>query len=639
MAQYRINTDQGSFVVTTEEPLSAEEQTESNLLRLIEESRTQGVLGVEEPEGTGRETPGEVLRRKFTTLPRMEDLRRAILGPLDPTADPFFPQRVPNPYGTPTLPQIGAELSGGLAGGLAGTPFAGMPGRVIGTGIGTFGGGALSGRGLVPSGIDAIEAAIGEMVMGGAASKASRFLVPSASEKSLAALGSRQTVSRAPSDLLLKGPKQTNIQIGRAQQDALDSLRSKVEAAKDAKYAPVVAAAPSVDIQDINTFARQQNLTLPRTGMDIAEGAEKLDTIAVSVPGVKGAVSVDVMTNVSTLSFDDAIKMRSKLFGLQRFYSSKVPGFGDPIKAAAYTDLGMALDAKMEAAATAGGVAKEWRAANKFAKEEYYNRYANDFIRDIVEKSADEVVPTLLHANYNEVVEYFRAMSQLDKTVSGAIPRLRAGILANIIRASTDEMTGVLRPDLLLNQFKNTALKEPEIADLLLGKQIADGMKDFARSYAKSITRLVTVVGGAGAAAVAGGLASTGAGAGVMLGTIETANELNFLGRMIVKRPSLMQAMKETVLTGKEDRLSKIDPLRLIRMATTGAVTQGVMQYLPQPDFADMMRDDEISLEEKIEAAQERLQETKGIQSSTAQMPIDQRIGMSQQLLPRPVTR
>jgi hypothetical protein len=174
-------------------------------------------------------------------------------------------------------------------------------------------------------------------------------------------------------------------------------------------------------------------------------------------------------------------------------------------------------------------------------------------------------------------------MQRLTSSHPNALPQFREGLVSAILEHSTDSK-GILRPEKLLNMV-STPRMQPEALDTLLGKDVADGLRDFATNYSKAKVRVQVGTQLTGMAATGAMAGSISAGAAVGAG-LETANELGMLGGMLARSPSVMNKLKLAVLGRDEKALMGILlTARLVGGQVAGATLRQLLGRQTEEDY------------------------------------------------------
>lgn len=545
MPRYQVPTDRGTYEVEAPTPPTPDEW-----MQLIQGGQATVVPEAPQPRApvigpTGEQAP-------------------LAGGPALEAAGQFLQQRLPSlpARPAPTLPQAGAQIAGGTAGSLAGRAMGGIPGGALGSFVGTAAGGLATNRGLLNSVIDGFENAFFDATFAGTGRAFSKAMVPKVGETGAKTLAAQPTGESAR-ELLTGEPKLEPYARGNIVKRALLKNDQDIKAVVDTMFDDARSGVPELDIREVETLAAGTGITLPKTGAMVRRGTSgTVSDIAGTYP--------DPSSAFSKVSFDDAMKVRSLLLAEQRFLNSKLAVGGSKIKAAAVGEVEEALEAKMAEAARAAGKEQSWRAANAYFKQEYVKRFYQGFVHDMAEASGEEIVPQLAKANAEEAKTFVAAMTKLNGESVGALETARAGILARWMKESTNQ-NGALQPQRLLRLYQSV---DPEVGRTILGPEVYTAFGEFTRNLYKASNRVTMAVGGMGGAATAAGIASTGVGAGAAVGGLEAANEVNFLARMIVNRPSLMRPLSLAVMSGQEDAARNLSGLRKLRVLTAQAVPQ-----------------------------------------------------------------
>jgi hypothetical protein len=171
--------------------------------------------------------------------------------------------------------------------------------------------------------------------------------------------------------------------------------------------------------------------------------------------------------------------------------------------------------------------------------------------------------------------------------LSGATPRavdeIRAGVVAHVLKQATDPTNGIINPQLLARQSFRL---DDTVRELLFGEKLGDALLGFAKAYASGKTRGVLAVAVPGTTATMAGAAGLGGGTASLAG-MEALNEWSMLGRLMVNRPLIAQAMAAAALTGKDEALRTFGltgtakTAGLLRVLGTQAGAQGWFQVEP----------------------------------------------------------
>ena len=558
--------------------------------------------------------------RATGTMPRLppDPTSAAIVGGIKSIGERILPSAMTE-RPKPTTAQVGAEFAGGGVGGIAaqmmgrGSPAIGA----AGTAAGTFAGGVATGRELTHSVMDAMEAAGMDWLTGGMARSFRSAVVPPLRPGSQAALQRFPERARSAGPLIERlqhveaGQESqalgmTRAAAGRAVQEAWTKNEAVIGKAVRETFEPIRQAIPSLDIEDIAGLAQQLGHPLPLVGSMLAEGVEKVGQIGAVYPGVQGAVSTSLLRPIQTVTFEDAIHIRSLLLAEKRMLDAGVPGTGSKIKAHTVGQIEQMIDERMAQAAESVGMDKQWRAANSFYRTEYADRFADKFVLDMVNKmSGDQLIKRLPRFTADEAEQFVRSLSALDKTVPKALDVGRAGMVSALIEANMHPVTRVINPLGLAKDLQGMA---EETRNVLLGKELANGLLDFAVKTGKARSRIAIGVGTVGA--VGTGVALGTLDPRAAMGALETINELNFLGRMIVDRPAISKAITSALLRGDEKALQKLTGLNTLRLVTSQAIPQAARTFGLNPSemvgtyLKAMFQNDEVPLEQKIKAAQ-----------------------------------
>jgi hypothetical protein len=497
----------------------------------------------------------------------------------------------------PTLTggQVAAESALGIGGALGGTALAGRPGGALGAAGGTFLGGVLAGRRPMDALLDAAQQGGLEYLSSGLGAMASRALVPPVSPASRQALESGQAAP-AVSGMWKGGPRPTQAEFGR---ETLGAMKEEFTQAQDIvgkAYAKAKQQIPGLDIRHIVQRAEELGLRLPRTGAEIQhltlQGPPTTTPGRLAygqAPGSVGAVIPPTTTpgpalNLTAVDIDDAIKIRH-LLGEQ---SRGLRRSGDAVQAAAVEQVHRLLAKDIEQAASSVGALPALKAADKFFGKQIAERFQNETVQKIMQTAGRQIIEEMsperlsgfaLKGTLDDADQITGAIKRLTNAYPDALPTFRAGIVGALLESSVDPRTGVIRPDMLLRQL-STPRMQPEVLNTLLSPEVASGLKEFARNYSKATTRGALAVGAVGEAAT---LATAGTlGPGAMVGAgLEVANELNMLGRMFVRSPTMSKRLVATVLGNQEEAARKITGLRTLRIVGTQALGAGLGAVVP----------------------------------------------------------
>ena len=611
MPTFSLYTDDGRIYETTL-PGQADEPTEAQWQAQWDKGEVRDL--------TGDFDASREYFRATGTMPRLppDPTSAAIVGGIKSLGERILPgataERPPM-----TMAQTGAEMGGGVVGGIAaqmlgrGSPAIGA----VGTAAGTFAGGVATGRELTHSVMDAMEAAGMDWLTGGMARSFRSVLVPPLRPGSQAALQRFPERARSAGPLIERlqqvGPGQesqalgmTRAAAGRAVQEAWAKNEAVIGKAVRDTFEPIRQAIPSLDIEDIAGLAQQLGHPLPLVGSMLAEGVEKVGQVGAVYPGVQGAVSTSLLRPIQTVTFEDAIRMRSLLLAEKRMLDAGVPGTGSKIKAHTVGQIEQMLDERMAQAAESVGLEKPWRAANEFYRTEYADRFADKFVLDLVNKtSGDQLIKRMPRFTADEAEQFMRSLSALDKIVPKAMDVGRAGMVSALMESHMHPVTRVINP---IGLAKDLQAMTEETRNLLLGKALANGLLDFAVKASKARSRIAIGVGTVGA--VGTGVALGTLDPRAAMGALETINELNFLGRMIVDRPTIAKAITSALLRGDERALQKLTGLNTLRLVTSQAIPQAARAFGLNPSeqvgsyLKTLLQRDDVSLEQKIKEGQ-----------------------------------
>jgi hypothetical protein len=322
---------------------------------------------------------------------------------------------------------------------------------------------------------------------------------------------------------------------GRATQDALRARYGEAYARADQMYDDVRAAAGEIDVRALKKLAKTEKIDI---GGDLGKR--------------------------SAIPFSEAQELKSRL----NERASTLRAEGNALEAADYERLAGSLSSQLNAAADQAGVGNLYRQADQFYATEIAGKFHKDATQRVIRFSGSKVVEDLTPSGERAHQRILGGTVEEARTIvtalrgmqdqPDALPLFRQGIVSTMLEKATDAR-GVLRPDLLLNMVKSPNVP-PERLDTYLGKELADGLRDFATNYAKGRVRIQTGPQAAGMAATAVGAGAVG-GLGAAVGAgVEVANEMGMLGGLIARSPRVMNTLKLAVLGQDEKALIGLLP-------------------------------------------------------------------------------
>lgn len=378
----------------------------------------------------------------------------------------------------------------------------------------------------------------------------------------------------SPSRLIQEGDALSSFQRGetvrRAAQQAQDELGDVANQAFGSVRQRVANTLQGelLDVTEIAQQARRAKITLDELGVEvIREGGRTF------------------------LPFDEAMKLSSKTFGRIMSRQDK-----DRILAGGLRRFRRQLDRQIMAMAERAGAGDELRQARRMFARDIAPRFRTAYAQRILDEtrtSAEQIVnqaPSLTvrdARNLNEMlVNVGRELGEGGRAIlspSRIRQEMQAGVISRLLKNATNADTGQLQPGALLRQLQRI---EPEAATVLLGRETADALQQFAQRLAQSQRRITFGIGAAGTAGLAALGAQRAGGIGAAA-SLEAANELNFLGRLLVGNPRVFRRLTQRVLRGEPEAIRDFTALTGLRIfGTQAGRPTGVPTPPPFPETA-----------------------------------------------------
>ena len=522
------------------------------------------------------------------------------------------------------LAQLGTQRPGGgqtiadtimsTIGGMAGGQKFGIPGAMIGAGVGAIGGPLIRGEPPSQALAEGTEAALWQ----GGGDVASRailnFLRPGVSPQSQRLLqrGGAESVA----EQIAAGPRidLDKFGTGALAQRVVTQSRELEAAVAGRAYLPVVSAIeqvePMIDITRIEQAAARLNLALADTGVEIVQRQVPAFTRPPGqIPVGQAPAPVAVQTVVTP---ENSIRLRSNLLSQGRKLEDLGRAAGRNIERGASNKLAHMVDQVIEDAADRAGVRHEWRQANAGFRQNVAAKFYSEAVDRVLEASPEQFVDELLQANTTETQQIMGSLRNAQGHLFPQGEEVQARAIGSILSQATTKSRGVLSPARLANAWHSPQMDISK-RQAIWGTEFERAFSEFVKNLNSAQYRgeLGFLLGGpltvATAAAGPIGSASAGAGAGV-----ETMNEFGIVGRLMLNRPKTMRVIANAIITGNAEPLKRTGLGHLIHVVRVGGV-QGAREMLGGSPLLNAFQSDDV--------------------------PLEQKIGMSQQLLPRPVTR
>ena len=504
--------------------------------------------------------------------------------------------------GQPSIDDMMMSTIGGMAGGAR----AGVPGAMIGAGLGAAGGPLLRGEPVPQALAEGTEAALWQ----GGGDLASRallnFLRPGVSPQSQQLL-QQGMPGESVAAQIAAGPRIDidKFGVGDLAQRVITMSRELESQVAGRAYRPVVSAIrqvePMIDITRIEQAAARMNLALSDTGVEIVQRQIPAFT---RPPGqIPVGQAPPPITTQTVVDPENAIRLRSNLLSQGRKLEDLGRAAGRNIERGASNRLAHMVDQAIEDAADRAGVRQEWREANAGFRENVAGTFYAEAVDRVLETSPEQFVDELLQANTTEARQIMGALRNAQGNLFPQGEEVQARAIGSILSQATTKSRGVLSPARLANAWFSPQMDVSK-RQAIWGQPFEQAFTEFVQHLNSAQYRgeLAFILGGpvVVATAATGPIGSAGAGMGA---GVETMNEFGIVGRLMLNRPNTMRVLANAVITGNAEPLRRTGLGHLMHLVRVGGV-QAEREALGGSPFIQLFQSSDATLEQKLGASQ-----------------------------------